>query len=197
MQETRGLFMRISATSFFLACLASTALGALAVDCNPRPAGERSAGGSETKRAISEHRMEAVTNMRKTIVERLKPGDDLQSAIKRIASQHKLKAGVIVSAVGSFQNATLRFAGASEGTKIDGPLEVVSVTGTVSDESMHVHLSVSDSTGKTIGGHLLSGCKVFTTIELVILNLSDEWTFERKADEQTTYLELDPQPKHK
>ncbi len=133
-----------------------------------------------------------VTNKPRSIVERLKPGDELQSALKRIASNHKLKAGVIVSAVGSLSTASLRFASANEATTIEGPLEVVSVTGTISDASMHVHLSVSDSAGKTVGGHLMPGCKVFTTIELVILDISDEWTFDRKTDETTTYLELDP-----
>lgn len=33
------------------------------------------------------------------------------------------------------------------------------------------------------------------TIELVILDLSDEWSFERKKDEETSYLELDPRPR--
>lgn len=133
-----------------------------------------------------------MTNKPRSIVERLKPGDELQSALKRIASAHKLKAGVIISAVGSLKSASLRFAGANEPTTIEGPLEIVSATGTISDTSMHVHLSASDSTGKTVGGHLVHGGKVFTTIELVILDLSDEWTFDRKTDEQSTYLELDP-----
>ncbi|MBS1952771.1 MAG: DNA-binding protein [Cyanobacteria bacterium SZAS-4] len=131
------------------------------------------------------------------MVERLKPGEELQSALKRIAFEHNLKAGVIVCAVGSLSVASLRMAGASESKTFEGPLEIVSITGTLSDTSMHVHLSVSDSTGKTTGGHLVVGCKVFTTIELVILDLSDEWVFDRKTDEQTTYLELDPQPRHK
>lgn len=144
------------------------------------------------KRSVQKGEARAVTNNPKSIVERLKPGDELQSALRRIASNHKLKAGVIVSAVGSLSTASLRFASANEATTIEGPLEVVSVTGTISDASMHVHLSVSDSAGKTVGGHLMSGCKVFTTIELVILDLSDEWTFERRVDQTTTYLELDP-----
>jgi uncharacterized protein len=180
--------------SFGLVCLMSTAASASAVS-DP-------ATGSESQKHITvagklntrKSKVESVTNKRKSIVERLKPGDELQSALKRIASAHKLKAGVILSAVGSLSSASLRFAGANEGTTIEGPLEVVSVTGTVSDTSMHVHLSVSDSTGKTVGGHLMAGCKVFTTIELVIIDLSDEWTFDRKTDEATTYLELDPQP---
>lgn len=127
-----------------------------------------------------------------SIVERLKPGEEFHSALKRVAFEHKLKAGVIVCAVGSLSVASLRMAGASESKTIEGPLEIVSITGTLSDTSMHVHLSVSDSTGKTIGGHLVAGCKVFTTVELVVLDLSNEWVFDRKTDEQTTYLELDP-----
>lgn len=131
----------------------------------------------------------------RTIVERLKPGEELQSALKRISFEHNVKAGVIICAVGSLSVASLRMAGANEARTIDGPLEIVSITGTLSDTSMHVHISVSDATGKTVGGHLVAGCKVFTTIELVILDLSDEWSFERKKDEETSYLELDPRPR--
>ncbi len=182
------------AASFALVCILSAASSASAVS-DPATGSELQknrpvAGKLNTRKNM----VEIVTSKRKSIVERLKPGDELQSALKRIASAHRLKAGVILSAVGSLSSASLRFAGANEGTTIEGPLEVVSVTGTISDSSMHVHLSVSDSTGKTVGGHLMPGCKVFTTIELVILDLSDEWTFERKTDEATTYLELDPQP---
>jgi len=133
-----------------------------------------------------------VTEGHKSIVERLKPGEELHGALKRIASENHLKAGVVVSAVGSLTEASLRLAGASDSTILKGPLEIVSITGTLSEDGMHVHLSVSDSAGKTTGGHMTSGCKVFTTVELVILDLSGEWSFERKIDEQSTYLELYP-----
>jgi predicted DNA-binding protein with PD1-like motif len=139
-----------------------------------------------------------MTNRQMSLVERLKPGEELQSALKRIAFEHKVKAAVIVSAVGSLTTANLRMAGANDTTTIQGPLEIVSITGTLSDTTMHVHMAVSDSTGKTTGGHLVAGSKVNTTVELVLLDLSDEWSFDRKIDEQTTYLELDPQPsKHR
>ena len=182
------------AASFALLCLMSMAASASAVGDIATGSESQKDRPVDGKLNTRTSKVEIVTNRRKSIVERLKPGDDSQSAFKRIASAHKLKAGVIVSAVGSLSSASLRFAGANEGTTIEGPLEVVSVTGTISDSSMHVHLSLSDSTGKTVGGHLMHGCKVFTTIELVILDLSDEWTFERTIDEATTYLELDPQP---
>lgn len=147
-----------------------------------------------TLKVEEQKKVGTTVNKHRSIVERLKPGEDFQGALKRIATEHNLKAGVITSAVGSFRTASLRFAGANEATTITGPLEVVSVTGTISDNGMHVHVAVSDSNGKTIGGHLMPGCKVFTTIELVIPDLSDEWSFDRKTDEHTTYPELDPQP---
>lgn len=180
------------AISLVLVCVLQTT--ASAADENSIRIKSEKQSRNAAKRNVRKSEVETVTNSSKSIVERLKPGEELQSALKRIASAHKLKGGVIISAVGSLSTASLRLAGASESTTIEGPLEVVSITGTISDTSMHVHLSVSDSTGKTIGGHLMPGGKVFTTIELVILDLSHEWTFDRKADEQTTYLELDPRP---
>ncbi|PZM81409.1 MAG: hypothetical protein DKT66_19545 [Candidatus Melainabacteria bacterium] len=144
-----------------------------------------------TLKVEEQKKVGTTVNKHRSIVERLKPGEDFQVALKRIASEHKVKAGVIASAVGSFKTASLRFAGANEATTITGPLEVVSVTGTISDKGMHVHMSVSDSSGRTVGGHLMPGCKVFTTIELVILDLSDEWVFDRKPCEHTSYMELD------
>lgn len=181
---------------WFLAVFVSliySAFPALAADdsMHNETAAEASSG---TTGSICQSKAGVMVARTKSIVERLKPGVDFQGELKRIAAEHHLKAGVVVSAVGSFKTASLRFAGANEATTITGPLEVVSVTGTISDKGMHVHLSVSDANGKTIGGHLMPGCKVFTTIELVIFDLSNEWSFERKTDEHTTYLELDPQP---
>lgn len=57
--------------------------------------------------------------------------------------------------VGSLTNNTIRFANQSEGSKDDGHFEIVSLIGSVSVNGSHLHISISDSTGKTIGGHLL------------------------------------------
>lgn len=43
---------------------------------------------------------------------------------------------------------------------------------------------------KTIGGHLLEGCLVNTTVELVIISFEDI-KMERKYDETTGYKELE------
>jgi len=125
-----------------------------------------------------------------TIVVRLKPGADLEYSLTKITENHNVKAGVIISLVGSLKEANLRMAGAFKGTQLSGPLEIVSATGTLSTNGMHVHISVSNQLGATIGGHLLSGCIVYTTIELVIHDLSDQWIFSREHDAETAYDEL-------
>jgi uncharacterized protein len=48
---------------------------------------------------------------------------------------------------------------------------------------------VSDSTGKTIGGHLSDGNIIYTTAEIVILS-SSEFIFKREKDGTTPWDEL-------
>ena len=67
--------------------------------------------------------------------------------------------------------------------------EIVSITGTLSEDGVHIHISVSDELGNTIGGHLKDGCIVNTTAEIV-LNIFDNINFRREYDEKTGYGEL-------
>jgi hypothetical protein len=83
----------------------------------------------------------------------------------------------------------IRFANQSEGSKGSGHFEIVSLIGTVSVNGSHVHVSISDSTGKTIGGHLLEGNFIYTTAEIVIQE-SDDFVFTREKDGSTEWEEL-------
>lgn len=67
--------------------------------------------------------------------------------------------------------------------------EIVSITGTVSKNDAHIHISVSDNTGKTFGGHLKDGTVVDTTCEVVIYELKD-YIFNRESDSFTGHDEL-------
>jgi len=120
---------------------------------------------------------------------RLKPGEDLKSAIQKLVAEKQIKAGWISSCVGSLTNYKIRFANQPNGSSDSGHFEIVSLTGTVSVNGSHIHISISDSTGKTIGGHLLEDCKVYTTAEIVILS-SDKYEFKRKMDGTTPWEEL-------
>jgi len=76
-----------------------------------------------------------------------------------------------------------------KGVPEGGHFEIVSLTGTVSINGSHLHISISDSTGETIGGHLMDGCIVYTTAEIVLLS-SDNFEFKREKDGSTPWEEL-------
>ena len=122
-------------------------------------------------------------------VVRLRPGDDLRRELETITRRHQIRAGAIVTAVGSLERATVRLADDKEGTEFPGKLEIVSLTGTLGPDGVHLHLSASDREGRTVGGHLLEGCPIYTTAEIVMVELQD-LTFARELDPQTGYHEL-------
>jgi predicted DNA-binding protein with PD1-like motif len=133
---------------------------------------------------------------------RLTPGQNLVPALEDAAAKAMTASGssssFVLSAVGSLDGVALRMANASR--KDDGEekanairewterFEIVSLVGTFSSNGKHLHMSVSDATGRTFGGHLMSG-RVFTTLELV-LGTIDNVVFERKEDPETGYKEL-------
>lgn len=123
------------------------------------------------------------------IVRRLQQGTDFRAALEEIVAEKAVKAGLLLSVVGSLQTAVLRTPSGTMKT-LNEPLEIVSGTGTVGSGGMHVHLSVSDESGATFGGHLAPGCIVRTTLELAIQDLSSQMVFDRIADESTGYKEL-------
>jgi predicted DNA-binding protein with PD1-like motif len=120
---------------------------------------------------------------------RLPAGRDLLDSIDAFVMQNQIEAGCILSAVGSLTHATLRLANHETLNEYDGFFEIVSVTGTVSIHGSHVHIAISDSDGVTIGGHLVSGCKIYTTAEVVIAELPD-LVYKREFAEDSGYDEL-------
>ena len=129
----------------------------------------------------------------RTYALRLRPGDDLRQQLTAFTKQHNIKAGAIVTCVGSLTTATLRLANQEGPTVYQGHFEIVSLVGTLSTNGSHLHLSVADSTGRTLGGHLLDGNRIYTTAELVI-GVLDELDFRRETDPVSTYQELSIYP---
>lgn len=120
---------------------------------------------------------------------RLKPGHDLIDSIEAFAHEKGIAAGCIISGVGSLTHATLRLANQEFHTDYDDYFEIVSITGLVSVHGSHVHISISDGRGHTIGGHLVAGCKIYTTAEIVILAFSN-LIYKREFAEDSGYEEL-------
>ncbi|KYN24310.1 DNA-binding protein [Vibrio cidicii] len=123
------------------------------------------------------------------LVTRLTRGDDLKKVLAEIVTQHSISAGSIASCVGSLSALNIRLAGAEQTLSLEAPFELVSLMGTLTAKHQHVHIAVSDTQGRVWGGHLLEGCLIDTTAELIIHHYPD-LVFQRAFDEQTGFSEL-------
>ena len=120
---------------------------------------------------------------------RLLPGNDLRLSIENFVKENKIEAGWIVTCVGSLTTYSIRFANQNKPKTSDGFFEIVSLSGTVSVNGCHLHISIADDKGTTIGGHLLNGCIIYTTAEIVLTE-SAKFIFNREKDEATGWKEL-------
>jgi len=120
---------------------------------------------------------------------RLGPEVDLRTGLMRFAQDHDLQAAFVLTCVGSLSTAVVRMPGAQIVRTYEEPLEIVSLTGTFSAKSEHLHISLSRLDGSCVGGHVEDGCIVRTTAELVIGNLPT-MIFDRAHDDRTGFPEL-------
>lgn len=121
---------------------------------------------------------------------RLKRGSDLKQSIVQYCIDNDIHSGAIVSAVGSVQEVNIRKADGINTYFEVKNYEVVSLSGTISEDGPHLHISLSDVNLKVIGGHLMDGTIVNTTMELVIMKFN-KYRLSRSFDEETGYKELE------
>jgi predicted DNA-binding protein with PD1-like motif len=125
---------------------------------------------------------------------RLRPGEDLRQGLAAYVQAQGIAAGAMLTCVGSLTEVCLRLANQEASSKWKGHFEIVSLVGTLSaDGGSHLHLSVSDNTGRTLGGHLLDGCRIYTTAEIVLVALP-ALQFTREIDPTYGYYELVARP---
>lgn len=120
---------------------------------------------------------------------RVLPGADLRKAIEECLVSRGRAAGFVLSGIGSLVAGKIRYAGRHDEAPIDGPLEVLSLAGSISPDSAHLHMSVSTASGQVLGGHVCYGNIVRTTAEVLVVLLPD-WRLSREYDPATGYREL-------
>ena len=120
---------------------------------------------------------------------RLRPHEDLKKSIVQFARDNHIKAGIVITCVGSLEQFNLRFANRQAGTSQKGHFEIVSAVGTFSDTASHIHVSVANGDGEIIGGHLLEENFIYTTAEIAVASLTD-LEFDRQPDSTYGYHEL-------
>jgi predicted DNA-binding protein with PD1-like motif len=112
----------------------------------------------------------------RTVFVRLLENEDVSNAIKEKAEQSGIHAGYFLL-IGMVKKAILGFYKNRKYKQIEvaGPLEIVSCLGSISVREdgelvAHAHISVADEEGRVFGGHLLPGCPVDVTAELVLVD---------------------------
>ena len=125
----------------------------------------------------------------KTHCFRLRRGDDLLEKLEEFAREHHIPAATVVSGVGCVSKARVRDASGVTVRTLDEPLEIVSLMGTLAEKRTHLHISLSREDLTTLGGHLMAGCIVNTTAEIVVLELPGV-RFDTEFDPETGYDEL-------
>ena len=125
----------------------------------------------------------------KTHVFRLRRGSDLLKALQEYARTRRIAAGTVVSGVGCVTRSRVRDASGVTVRELNEPLEIVSLMGTLSAARTHLHIALAREDLTVLGGHLMEGCIVNTTAEVVLLEL-DGVRFGAEWDGETGYDEL-------
>ena len=124
---------------------------------------------------------------------RLTPGSDLRRALEALPLSHGTDSAFVVAGIGSLKEVNMRFADVPDAVVLPGPLEIVSLSGSLSAAGAHLHVSVSDAAGRVVGGHLGYGSTVRTTAE-VLLALLPNGMLSREHDVATGFAELVVRP---
>ncbi len=120
---------------------------------------------------------------------RLTHGMDLLDSIRHFVQEERIRAGVVLACVGCVYRWRVRAADGESLFEASERAEIVSLTGTVSENGCHLHISLARGNIYVIGGHLVEGCIINTTAEIVIESL-EGMVFDRVYDENTGYKEL-------
>jgi uncharacterized protein len=130
---------------------------------------------------LTERHEAMVSDHLRVHVFRLPPGDDLLGSVRAYVNANHIQAAVLLSAVGSLTQASIRYANQPESHLHTGHFEIVSITGTVEGGGEHIHLSIATGQGNMIGGHLMTGCKIYTTGEITLAGIEGV-RFTRETD---------------
>ena len=125
----------------------------------------------------------------KTHIFRLTSGVDLKLYLQDYVTKKAISAGFILSCVGSLKHLNIRLADENYTLSRSQKYEILSLNGTLSKDGLHLHVSVADSKGQVLGGHLLENNIVHTTAEIIIGEIENT-TFSRELDKNTGFKEL-------
>lgn len=102
-----------------------------------------------------------------TLALHLDAGSDVRQSLEALARQEGGQ-GFVLSVVGNLSQAVFQCPGKPAPTRLRGELEIITLSGTLSPEGVHLHLSFSDGDCRVWGGHLEPGTLVLRGADLLV-----------------------------
>lgn len=121
---------------------------------------------------------------------RLKPQQDIKQALIAYTQEHQLNNVILLSVVGSVSKMRVRIADGVTVLEKEENMEIVHMSGTITQYQVHIHILGIDVGMQTFGGHLKEGTLVHTTLECALMDVSDVYQNSRVFDSETGYAEL-------
>jgi predicted DNA-binding protein with PD1-like motif len=110
---------------------------------------------------------------------RLDKGEDLLEGIQAALREHQLRDGMVISGIATVSHCRLHqvqgtdYPAVDKILELDGPLEVMNISGISADGALHLHATVADQNGRAYGGHVEPGCTVLYLAEIAVLEAPD------------------------
>ena len=133
-----------------------------------------------------------VTEIKRVVMIRIKPGEDILLGIRAAVKEHGIKNGLILTGFGSVSYSHFHVVmsndlpPAESYPKSPQPLDICSFNGFIIDGRVHCHIDFSDERNG-FGGHLEEGCLALTFANLAIGELDDvkisDWDTTRDESE--------------
>lgn len=102
----------------------------------------------------------------------LAAGADVRATLEDLAFRQR-RQGFVLSVVGNLSQAAFQCPGNHSPTVLLGELEIITLTGTLTPQGVHLHLSFSDGECQVWGGHLEPGSVVLRGADLLVGWLGD------------------------
>lgn len=128
---------------------------------------------------------------------RMDRADDFLEALAEGLARHGVRHGMVLTVVATFGHCVLHQA---QGTAVpveerqlvlEGPVEVMQISGIIADGAPHLHATVADRQGRAYGGHLDPGSRVLYLAEVSVLEVPEAAMARRPLGGGVARLEPD------
>jgi predicted DNA-binding protein with PD1-like motif len=106
-------------------------------------------------------------------------GDLLLESLRQVAREAQVHTGVVMTGLGCLSHGCIHWVATNvvpprdEFADLEGPLEIIGLSGIIAGHAPHVHIALQDAAGGFHGGHLEEGCAILTLSEISILRTPD------------------------